>query len=354
MGDIAIVGLNKPYGHYSAPGSDYTAIFSALGGGNGGQSLTPGFIVINAAGEAVGYSTQLRKLWTPQVVADHVKHGGTWIDYCGWPFFYQAAADGQSQKLGKNGWTGFAANAGYGWLEDLNWNSSGIVAAVGLNIYGYVRGFPLTQSLDGVAYPVTSTYTYRGRTAMIALVHPSGGRYFWACYTPAEEVIASVGPEALLYSRGVPVAAYTGFIRQVMRNNYSGLAYKKYFLNTQYEPPATTSPSSPTQITSSPGINGYGSGSSGSSSSGSSGSSPSGSNTGGSGKTSKGSAPAALHCPAGYTAINGTCVRNTSVSTLPSWFVPAALGVGGVAAIGYAGYREGWWGSHVQPPKTDD
>ncbi len=339
MGDIAIVGLGKPYGHESAPISDYTTIFSGLGGGHGGQNLTPGFIIVNGAGEDVGYSTQLRADYNPQTVADHIKSGGTWVDYCGWPFYYHTKADGTSVKLGAGGWATFVENLGFGWLNAVNWNSSGLgQERPFITTYPYVRGFPLTQSLDGVAY--SPNYTVHGYTAMIALVHPSGGHYFWGVYTPENEVLDSVGPMALTTPRGISVSTYVSFIRQVLHGDFSGLSYVKYYLNNQRVGPSTTSPSSPTNVVTSPGPSG-------------------GSSTLTGTTTTKTTVPSgstsslSTVCPSGYQLVNGQCVL--APSTTPSWLKPA-VGIGLIVAGGggvwYLGKQEGWWRKNGSKPQS--
>lgn len=344
MGSIAVIGLGKGFDRNPAPGADYTTIYTDLGGQNGGQSLTNRFIIINAGGEAVPYSDQLRMQFTPQIAADHVKKGGIWVDYCGAPMYYTAQASGQVSLNGTSGWNSFTQNLGYGWLSA----ASFIVnpnARIGSPIFPFVRGFPLAESLDGVCYNASGTFagpgpffttkqwplTANGYTAMFALRHPSGGLYCYATYWPTENdpYGLPIGPGGELVP-GVDTSTYSGFIRNQIAGNTSGFSCRPYTLNTQYVPPATTSPSSPTKTTGS----GSGSGSSNpTTTTTTTTTSPTTRTTG------------ATTCPAGYTNVNGQCVPGGT----PTWVKPALgigiLGIGG-GIFYYAGKQEGWWGKH--------
>lgn len=343
MGGIAIVDLGSGLDQNPAPVSTYGDLYHALGGSGGSQSLTSRYIIINGAGEALAYSTQLHAQYSPQVVANHVKQGGIWIDYCGWPMYYQAAADGQVQHLGSGGWATFAEAVGFGWLKNVAF-MPGPNAGFGAS-YPFLRGFRLAESLDGVCYS-TGTFTEsllfgsaqrpltaNGWTAMAALSHPSGGHYFYAVYTP-EWVIQSEGNVGLnTVPRGVPVDTYASFIQQVVRGNTGNLTCQPYKTNTQYVPPSNPGPTSPTQVTSSPP------------SSSGSGTSPS---SGGSGTSSAGgSVPTtstSSQCPAGYVAVNGICTKTLQGTSSSRTKVLGILAVGGAGvAVWWVGKQEGWW-----------
>lgn len=351
MGGIAIIDLGNGIDQNPAPVSTYGDLYHALGGSGGQQNLSNRYIIINGGGEALGYSTQLHTQYNPDVVANHIKQGNIWIDYCGWPMYYQAAADGQTQRIGSSGWATFAEAAGFGWLKNVAF-MPGPGASFGQS-YPFIRGFRLAESLDGVCYS-TATFTestlFGGAqrpltanswTAMAALSHPSGGKYFYAVYTPEYEIQSQGNLGLNTVPRGVPISIYAAFIQQVVRGQTGSLTCQPYKTNTQYVPPSNPGPSSPTTVTSSP---------SGTSSS-SSGTSPAGSGS----STSSGSSPTHVSttslCPAGYIEQNGTCMAPTpSPGTAQKVAgVLALLGGGGV--LWYVGKQEGWWTSHGSQSK---
>ncbi len=258
MGGLAIIGLGKGFDRNPAPVSDYTALYSALGGNHGQQSLTDRFMVINAAGEAVGYSDQMGIQYTPETVAGHIKRGGIFIDYCGFPFFYQAEANGTIQTLGQTGWHQFAAFLGYGWLANVSFIPpfSVTVSLSGSPYYKFVRGFPLSQSLVGVCYDngtftipggllgiggSTGHLTANGWTAMIALHPPGGGYYFYAVYTPESEAIRG----GLTQVRGVPISLYAAFIQDVIQGRTGGYVCRPYQIAVQSSRRIAPGPTSP-------------------------------------------------------------------------------------------------------------
>lgn len=257
MGGLAIIGLGKGFDRNPAPVSDYTALYSALGGNHGQQSLTDRFMVINAAGEAVGYSDQMGIQYTPETVAGHIKRGGVFIDYCGFPFFYQAEANGTIQTLGQTGWHQFAAFLGYGWLANVSFIPPvGVKNGLGYNFFPFVRGFPLAQSLVGVCYedgtfvapgPIPGITNYTGHltangwTAMIALHPPGGGYYFYAVYTPAYEVLKSFSNSV----RGVPIPTYAAFIQNVIQGRTGGYVCRPYQIAVQSSRRIAPGPTSP-------------------------------------------------------------------------------------------------------------
>lgn len=343
---IAIIGLGKGFDQNPAPLSDYTAIYSGLGGSS---PSTQRFIIINGAGEALPYSTQLHTQFQPSVVAQHVNKGGIWIEYCGYPMYYQVGADGSVAEPGPAGWAQFVGDLGpgparFGWLSKLSFVTpfSSMVAG-NSSRFVFVRGFPLAQSLDGVCYadvPITisggllgifggirTSTTEAGMTAMVAIRHPtSGGIYFYGVYTPESTILSSRAGviQAVDVARGVPVDTYIQFINSVIAGNTAGLICQPYKTNTQKIPANTTGQSSPTS-TSSPG--------------------PSGASGGGTSHSGGLSGSSSGGCPAGTHMVGNVCVANSasgSSPSVPKWVGPVGAGVlvlGGLGVSGYALFK---------------
>ena len=245
MGKVAIVGLGKGWDRNPAPVSDYGNLYHAL------QGASNRFIVINGGGEAVGPSAQLGKLYTPQIVAEYIKHGGVWVDYCGFPFFYTVSSAGAVQTLGQSGWKEFVSYLGYGWLRNQKFYYPGEYTLK--TQYPFRRGFPLNQSLTGVCYDPNSftrsgflgvgggTFPLAadGFAAVVALHPAGGGYYFYGSYrTGPDQLFASAAP-------GVPTSDYANFIRNVLRGNTGGYACRPYHIavqSTHHVTPGVTSP----------------------------------------------------------------------------------------------------------------
>ena len=256
MGGVAIVGLGKGWDRNPAPVADYGALY------HGVQGATNRFITINGGGEAVGPSAQLGRLFTPVIVAEYVKQGNVWIDYCGFPFFYMASSAGTIQTMGQNGWHQFADYLGYGWLRDVSFFvniSEGLNPFASQKPYQIARGFPLSQSLDGVCYCPTCTYTIPGGflgigglngvvtadgyTGMMAL-HPSGGGYyFYGAWTPELTMLRDNKA-----AQGIPTDAYVQFIQNVLHGNTSGYACSPYRIASQPTHPVSPGPTSPVKF----------------------------------------------------------------------------------------------------------
>lgn len=256
MGGIAIVGLGKGWDRNPAPVADYGDLYHAL------QGASSRYITINGGGEAVGPSAQLGKIFTPQIVAEYVKRGGIWVDYCGWPFYYLVSSAGAVQTMGQSGWKEFVSYLGYGWLRDVQFIPSPSVAVGSstTNTYQFARGFPLAESLDGVCYSAqqftipggvlgiggfNGILAANGWTALFAL-HPAGGGYFfYGVYVPEATVESHFYGGGLGKPRGVPTATYANFIRNVLSGNTGGYSCRPYRIasqSTQHVSPGPTSP----------------------------------------------------------------------------------------------------------------
>lgn len=263
MGSIAIIDLGHGVDRNAAPVQTYGDLYHALGGNNGQQNLTNRTIIINGGGEAVGYSRQTNTLWTPETVAGHIKRDGlVWVDYCGFPFYYQGSPGGTAQTLGQSGWRQFASFLGYGWLANVSFFvniTEGFNPLSSHKAYQIARGFPLNESLDGVCYCPTCTYTIPGGflgigglngvvtadgyTGMMALHPPGGGYYFYAAWTP-EYILLRDNKAA----QGIPITTYASFIQQVLTGQTSGLQCNPYQIAVQHTHRISPGPTSPIKI----------------------------------------------------------------------------------------------------------
>lgn len=254
MGGIAIIDLGKGIDRNPATIADYGGIYSALGGNGGKQNITNRFIVINGGGEAVGYSDQMGTQYTPETVAGHIKRGGVWIDYTGAPFYYQATPSGAVSTLGQTGWHQFTAFLGYGWLSNQVFIYPGEFSLKPQ--YPFRRGFPLSQSLDGVCYdngsfpppnPLVNGFSplplaADGFASVVALHPPGGGYYFYGSYrySASQLLVSAVS--------GVPINLYANFITNVLRGNTSGYICRPYKIAVQPTHTVQPGPTSPVRI----------------------------------------------------------------------------------------------------------
>lgn len=247
MGGVAILDLGKGLDRNPAPVADYGALYHGL------QGASSRFIAINGAGEAVGYSDQMKIQYSPETVAGHVKRGGVWVDYCGFPMYYQAKADGTVSTLGQSGWHQFAEFLGYGWLRNAQFTYPGEFTLH--TQYPFRRGFPLNQSLDGVCYAhqnfrqssgflglgVGGTFPTAadGFASMVALHRPNEGYYFYGSYHyDASGVLASA-------LNGIPTSLYVTFIRNVLSGNVGSYTCSRYKIGVQKTSHITPGPTSP-------------------------------------------------------------------------------------------------------------
>lgn len=250
---IAIINLGKGVDRNAALVSDYTSLYSRLKGS------TTRNVVVNGGGEMVGYSDQLHTPFNPQSAAGFVKRGGVWVDYCGFPFYFQGKSDGTVSTIAQSGWHQFAEYLGYGWLRDVSFFvniSEGFNPFASQKPYQIARGFPLSQSLDGACYCANCTYTIpgglfgigglngvvtaNGYTGMVALHPKGGGYYFYGAWTP--EAILLKDNKA---SQGIPIDTYSTFIRNVLSGNVSGYQCKPYKLAVRSTHHLTAGPTSP-------------------------------------------------------------------------------------------------------------
>lgn len=163
-------------------------------------------VVINGYGSALGPGKYIG--WTPTNVAEFIKAGNVFIDWCEWPMFYQVAVNGTQTTLGAAGFQGFSGQIGYTWLSDETFY-------VGLSgTYPLTHGYLLKGSQNGVflpdgttkyaahlplegnfvsstAYPVATS----GVAAMMGLHHPGIGWYFYAAFDPVPNPVQRVPHE---------------------------------------------------------------------------------------------------------------------------------------------------------------
>ena len=265
----AVIGLDRPGQQNAAPNATYAALYNLINGQTGKQ-----YFVLNGYGEALGTSPS--RAWTPRGtdgVAEFVRSGGIFIDYCGWPMYYQNAVDGTQTQLGSGGFGSFVQGVGYDWLSQTNFSPPPFTT----NKFPFLRGYSLAASQNGVRYASdgsfstppgvlnigggTFPFAADGYTSMMALHHGSSdGWYFYGTY--GTRAASSEAPS------GIPIDLYAAFMLACLagRATFSAGAGTGTIAHAVYQAPShkvtanQPGPSSPYQ---------QGSGSSGSTSSGS-------------------------------------------------------------------------------------
>jgi len=330
----ALIGLGSPLAQNAAPASTLESLYNAVNGHTGRA-----YFVLNGYGEALG--TSPARAWTPRGadgVAEFVRSGNIWIDYCGWPMYYQNSVGGAQTQLGASGFGSFVGGIGYDWLSSTNFSPPPFTT----NRFPFLRGYSLAASQNGVRYADTGSLTTDGGdftigggtfplaadgyTCLMALHHGSIGWYFYGSY--GERAASSEAPN------GVPVALYAAFIQACLTGSTtfqasfpggSGLGTIRHNVYQAPTHPVTVNQPGP----SSPYPQGGSSGS-GSTSAGSTGSATvSTSTTLPSGTTSGTSAP-------GPTVLTGYDIP-ASASSGPSLLEVAGLAAG-AGAVGLAVY----------------
>ena len=317
----AIIGLNRPGQQNAAPNATYAALYNLVNGKTGSR-----YFVLNGYGESLG--TSPNRAWTPRGsdgVAEFVRSGQIFIDYCGWPMYYQVSVDGTQTQLGAGGFGSFVQGVGYDWLSQTNFSPPTFTT----NTFPFLRGYSLAASQNGVRYASDGTFSTQGGlfgigggnfpfaadgySAMMALHHgASDGWYFYGTY--GERAASSEAPS------GIPIDIYAAFILACLggQGTFSAGGATGTIAHAVYQAPThTVTANQPGPTT----PYGQGSGSSGSTSSGSH----------SSGSTSSGS---------GGVHVTTTSSGSTSPSTGSgggSTFVapasgPSLLEVGGLAA----------------------
>jgi len=75
-------------------------------------SVTPSQVYINGAGEVLPDSAPYADTDQARALAAWISQGGIWLDYCGYPMFYEETYLGTSRQ-GENGFRDFLRAAGY-------------------------------------------------------------------------------------------------------------------------------------------------------------------------------------------------------------------------------------------------
>lgn len=321
----AIIGINQNGRQNPAPASAYEALYNALNGQTGSA-----YFVVNGYGEALGPSPN--RDWSPagqtNGVAEFVRSGSIFVDYCGWPMYYQVSTSGVQSTNGPGGFQAFVSGINYPWLDTKTFNPPTVQSfQANTAFYQLSRGFNKLGSMDGV-YLGGGTMTRAGGilsigggtvaiattdwTALMALHHPGIGWYFYGTYVPP-----NFGSKYL--PDAVPEDLYAAFILACLRgqSTFASGSGQGNIVHATYVAPVhkVTSPQ--------PGP-----------------SSPyPGSSSSGSGSTSTSSATVSTTT----TAPSGNTSTNTSaISTTPGSVGPSALEIGAVAAgavlVGLGGY----------------
>jgi hypothetical protein len=212
--------------------------------------------------------------------------GGIWIDWCGWPGYYQVFVDGSMATYGQSNFRALVEFLGYDWLRDTTFVpkfAGGVgglqyfLSHLGAAAYPFDRGYPLSGSQAGVYYPigdfepggfsqagpfgfgpVTAPLTSDGYTCLMCLHREGTGYYVYAVYSPQEWVF---GIPSLLtpVTPFVPAPTIADFVLAVVegrtRANGMRIAHAPYEVSTPVAPTSPTGPTSPYQPgKSAPGI----------------------------------------------------------------------------------------------------
>ncbi len=281
----ALIGTNVSGRQNAPPNSTLEALYNALNGHTGSE-----YFVINGYGEALGPSTA--RLWTPRGadgVAEFVRSGGIWVDYCGWPMYWQNEVGGTQTQLGGSGFDQFVQGIGFTWLDTKQFQTPlfGSVNNVLSLPYALTRGYQESGAQNGVRRG-HGTFTtpggfagFGGGTwnlngdgycALIALHHATlKGWYFYGVY----DTTTMYGNPSL--PNMVPVDVYAAFVLACLRGqaSFSASSGSGTIIHEVYEAPSHTvtanqpGPSSPYPQGTSSGSTSSGSASSGSTASGS-------------------------------------------------------------------------------------
>jgi len=212
----SIQGFGLPQARNAPPASALGDLYNRLRAANlGGRRF-----VLNGFGEAWGFSVASGEQFTPTALAAWLQQPGhLWVDWCGWPGYYEAEmANGQVLTLGAAGWQTFAKALGAPWLGQVTF-----AVPLGyyqpLGVYPFSRGFPLQESPAGTAiqhgtFAGGQPLTANGYAALMALCPPSGSYYVYAAWT---------GGGA---GSGVPAATVAQFITNLVagRGAAAGIA----------------------------------------------------------------------------------------------------------------------------------
>lgn len=244
MGYVIIDGMGKTTASNPAPVSDLGNLYHAVNG-QYDQDIT-----INGYGQSLGPGTLYA--WTPEIVANYVQSGKIFLDWCGWPMYYQVAVNGMKTTLGSGGFQTFASEVGYNWLNDTNFDRTQNYAP---GSYPFNRGYDLTASQHGVYLPHGNfvspggimgigggTYPLNasGFSALFALHPPGGGYYVYGTYVGFD---TGSGPA------GIPYQTYADFLYAVVHNQSSAsgmtISHESYTAPPTSTTAAPTSPTSP-------------------------------------------------------------------------------------------------------------
>jgi len=177
---VALIGYGSGLAANPAPLSSLGALYDVVASLNPPASR---YVILNGYGEALGPSAHAT--WTPEAVAAWVRAGHLWVDWCGWPMYWQVEQD----RLVQLGAAGFAR-----FLRALGLHpqavAAGFVVPASSNLQGYPsdRGFPLNPTTTRAPwYPATRgtgsdglPLAAGGYTRLAALRTAAGGWWLYA------------------------------------------------------------------------------------------------------------------------------------------------------------------------------
>lgn len=152
---------------------------------------TPEHCLINGGGEIAPYDGL--------VMADYIKDGRVWLDYCAYPMYYYRL-DGQIKRQGAGGFANFLFQAGYPLSHDFWAHRQGFVYPRSLVLYEEPPSFLLLNPYSSWAWHVYSSFGLKiGR-----------GYYFYAFASDPWPEGTKIDPP------GVTPDTYTRFVNEAL------------------------------------------------------------------------------------------------------------------------------------------
>lgn len=248
-----MIGLGASDVRNAAPESDLLALANQLAG-----VFPQRDVILNGYGEALGPATgksfpkSVIRTWTPTAVANFVKAGNIWIDYCGWPMWYTDTSSGPSVAAAGQGFQTFVKAAGFPTLTNADFNVALLTTydifgrtypfSRGLKLQGATAGMFLNTRSFTVGAQANATIDYltaSGYCANFALwpSPPHGGIYVYATFVKEGLFKGLLGA-----ANRVPVVMIAGFLKDIVAghvNGSTGIEYTPYHqIGQLYHPPA--------------------------------------------------------------------------------------------------------------------
>ena len=210
---ITVIGINSRQRFSPVPNTAIEHLTSLLKGADAD-------IIINGYGQAWGPSST--QLWDAGTIAEFVNSDPThvWIDWCGWPGYWQINADGTVVQQGPQGWANLSADLGYKWLAKSNFVvPQNFFQNPFAERYPMVRGWDLTPSQNGVYYQ----YAVGGYAQLADLHHgDTMGHYVYAAANETNLFNFSFTGTADMWANSQAVADFVSRVLAISAARRSG------------------------------------------------------------------------------------------------------------------------------------